>query len=104
MATLSTLERRLVRERTEVGVARVVDRFFLGWDRALVQGSSLPDPLDFVPSLVQAGFYLPTSHRALQYLTRCHRTALTPHRGRLLRLLVPSKNALCAGIQDSPPR
>ena len=90
MNTLRSLERRLVRERTEIGVPRIVDRFLRCWDHALTRNSSLPDPLDFINTLVHDGFYLPASHdAALQYLAKCRRAASLPDRDHLLRLLLP---------------
>ena len=87
--TLRSLERRLVRERAEIAVSEVVDRFLLRWDHALTGGSSPPDPLVLFKALVEAGFYWPTTHGALQYLDQCRHVASLPDRHRLLWILLP---------------
>jgi hypothetical protein len=65
---LRSLERRLVHERAEIGVAQVVDQLLRSWDQALSQGSSPPDALYLVSTLIVTGFYLPTFDTALLYL------------------------------------
>ena len=90
---LRSLERRLVRERAEIGVAEVVNRLLRSWDEALDQGSSPPEPLAFFKALADAGFYLPTRHRALQYLDQCLQAASLPDRDQLLRMLLPTSRS-----------
>lgn len=87
--TLRSLERRLVRERAELAVSEVADRFLLRWDHALTGGSSPPDPLVLFKALVDAGFYWPTTHGALRYLDHCQHRDSLPDRHRLLRILLP---------------
>ena len=58
-------------------------------DHAVGQGAAPPDPLVLLKTLIDAGFYMPTAHRALQYLDQCQRVALPPDRHSLLRLLLP---------------
>ena len=89
--TLRYLERRLVLERTEIGVQEAVDRLLGRWDQALSEGSAPPDPLDFASTLVKAGFHLHTTHRALSYLDECQAEASLPDRDRLLRVLLPAE-------------
>jgi hypothetical protein len=86
---LRSLERSLVRERAEIGVAQVVARYLRSWEQALSRGESPPDALYLVSTLIVTGFYLPTFHSALQYLAQCQRVASPPDRGALLRILLP---------------
>ena len=87
------LERRLVRERAEIGVAEVVNRLLRSWDEALDQGSSPPEPLALFKALAGAGFYLSARHRALQYLDQCLQAAALPDRDQLLRMLLPTSRS-----------
>ena len=89
MHGLRVLERRLVQERAEIGVREAVDHLLRSWDHALTRGSSPPDPLVFFKTLAEAGVYLPTSQKALQYLAQCRLAASLPVRDRLLRMLLP---------------
>ena len=88
ISTLRSLERRLVIERSWIGVGSAVDDFIRRWEHALGQQSETPDPLVLIKTLVEAGFHLPTTHYALLYLSDCHRAASLPDRDRLLGLLL----------------
>ena len=89
IATLRTLERRLVHERAQITVTQVVDRFLHDWDHALSEDIAPPDSLGFFKALTDAGFYLPTSPGAQGYLDRCRSEATLPDRAHLLRMLLP---------------
>ena len=93
---LRTLERRLVLERTHIGVGQVVDRLLLRWDHTLSEDALPPDPLEFPVTLVESGIYLLTTHRAVQYLERCSHRKTLPDRDRLLSILLPG-----GGSRDS---
>ena len=89
MLRLRFLERSLVRERAFIAVSDIVDDFLLQWDRALGDGPTPPDPFDFIRALTRAGFYLPTSARAFNYLDDCRRKSKMPDRELLVRTLLP---------------
>ena len=86
--TLKALERRLVEERTEIAVARLVDRFLLTWQLAIDRGSSPPTSLDFSRALDDERLHLLTIPSAMQYLDECHAHESQPDRKRLLRILL----------------
>ena len=89
MLRLRFLERSLVRERAFIAVTDIVDDFLLQWDRALGDGAPTPDPFDFIRALTRAGFYLPTTARAFNYLDDCRRKATKPAGELLVRTLLP---------------
>ena len=84
------LEKKLVRERTEIGVALAVDEFLRIWDLVRDRECGLPDPTVLFRIIVDDGFYLPATYQAMQYIERRQRTGSMPDRDRLLRLLLPT--------------
>ena len=86
---LRTLERTLVRERTELAVQNHVDKLINDWDLALGGGDNPPDPIEFMRKLTLAGFRLPTRARAHNYLDECRARDLLPDRDKLIYALLP---------------
>ena len=86
---LRRLERKIVLERTVLGVQRLVDDLLRRWDMALHQDCPEPDALDFAAALVDAGFFLPTTITAISYLSECRSQHSLPDRERLLHVLMP---------------
>ena len=85
---LRSLERTLVKERAEIGLALVADRLLFQREQALDDGDSPPHPLELLRMLVDSGFHHATGSTALPYLERCHGDGTLPDRQRLLRLLL----------------
>jgi hypothetical protein len=84
---LRKLERSLVVERTELGLGNLVDELVSAWEQAVRKGHALPDPVEFVRGLMNAGCYSPTGSRAIGYLEDCKRKNALPDRRRLLSKL-----------------
>ena len=68
------LERRLVRERTELTVQAVVSELVDRWDRAMQEGRPTPTDREVIDAIIDAGLYL---------------FKTLPDRHRLARILVP---------------
>ncbi len=86
---LRSLEKKLVRERTEIAVVPLVHDLLSRWEDALSQDRAAPDVLDFVARLIRSGYCLTTGTRAFTYLDECRRTSSLPDERRLLRILMP---------------
>jgi hypothetical protein len=65
----------------------MVDELVSTWERAVRKGNALPDPLDFVRGLLNAGCYTPAGASAISYLDDCKRKNAFPDRRRLLATL-----------------
>lgn len=89
MQTLRRLERKLVIERAETAVPKLVDDLIARWRRALEDGTPPPHPIDAIGHIIRSDFYLPRSARATDYLDDCHRQGTLPDRHRLLLILLP---------------
>ena len=70
-ARLRALERKLVRERTELAITEQADKLAGEWTDALDCDRPVPDALDFVHRIVRAGYRLTTFSSAIGYLDRC---------------------------------
>lgn len=88
-ARLRSLEGRLVFERAEEEVECQVEQLLLEWDVAQSLGTPLPEPFEFVKRLIDAGFYLRTNIKAVNYLSGCKAEGKLPERRRLLQILLP---------------
>ena len=86
---LRSLERQLVFERAEEVVTSEVDHLLLEWEMAQSHSRRLPDPFEFVSRIIDAGFYLPTNAKVVNYLLKCDREGKVPDRRILLQLLLP---------------
>ncbi len=84
-ARLRALEKKLVRARAELAVTREAEKLAEEWSDAFDNDRPVPDPLDFVQSVVRAGFRLSTFARAIGYLGRCLGTRFVPDPGILLQ-------------------
>ena len=62
-----------------------------GFERTALPGGAIV--LTGAFALADAGFYLPTRHRALQYLDQCLQAAALPDRDQLLRMLLPTSRS-----------
>ncbi|MCH8205899.1 MAG: hypothetical protein IH956_02720 [Chloroflexi bacterium] len=83
------LERRLVRERTELTVQAVVSELVDRWDRAMEEGRPTPTDREVIDAIIDAGLYLSTLTRAIAYLEKCTTEKTLPDRHRLAKILVP---------------
>ena len=87
--TLRSMERKLVRERTELGVQAVAHDLADRWQLALERHTAPPAPIDFPRMLTKAGIYVLTTPRAIVYLEECERAGSVPDPRRLLQKLLP---------------
>ena len=102
---LRSLEKKLVRERTEIAVVPLVHDLLSRWEDALGHDRPAPDVLDFVAGLIKSGYCLTTGSKAFTYLDECRWTSSLPDKGRLLRILMPwyVPDTLCASIASVTP-
>ena len=87
--TLRNLERRLVFERARLALVAGVDDLVSRWECAAHAGHPPIDPTILVHDLMVSTFYVPTTHRALLYLEKCHRKKSLPDRNELIHILLP---------------
>ncbi len=88
-ARLRALERMLVLERAEVQVEALVSRLVQRWYWFTLEGWPLPDSMEFIDQLFDAGFYLRANLKAISYLEECKREGKVPEERRLCRILLP---------------
>ena len=86
---LRSLERKLVLERAEIQVAALVSQLVQKWDWYANEGRPLPDSMEFINQLFNAGFYLKSNLKAISYLEECQRDENVPEERRLCRILLP---------------
>ena len=85
---IRALERKLIREITELRAQPVVDNLLRGWEAALAHRSRLPDTHRFVRRLFAAGLSFLRCPPAVNYLDQCAVKRTLPDGGQLLRLLL----------------
>ncbi len=86
---LRSLERKLVLERAEVQVEALVIQLVQKWEWYAYEARPLPDPMEFIDQLFDAGFYLRSNLKAISYLEECKRDGKVPEERRLCQILLP---------------
>ena len=76
-------------ERAEVQVGALVGRLAQRWDWYGNEGWPLPDSMEFIDQLFDAGFYLRSNLKAISYLEECKRDGKVPEERRLCQILLP---------------
>ena len=76
-------------ERAEVQVETLVSRLVQKWDWYAYEGWPLPDSMEFIDQLFDAGFYLRSNLKAISYLEECKREGKVPEERRLCQILLP---------------
>ncbi len=79
---LRSLERKLVLERAEVQVEALVSQLVQKWD-------GYADSMEFIDQIVDAGFYLRSTVKAISYLEECKQEGKVPEERRLCQILLP---------------
>lgn len=82
------LERLLVCQRLQVIVGPLADDFADAWQRALDDGSPLPDELDLAQAAVARGVPILALNPLSALLQQCRRDRRAPDPGRLVETLV----------------
>ena len=95
---LRALERKLVLERAEVRLERMVSNLVLEWGVAKHFGRQIPEPMDFIPNIIREGFFPRSSIKALYYLEECKREDQLPEQRRLLQILLPGRAQTRPGV------
>jgi len=86
---LRSLERKLVLERAEVQVEGLVSQLVQKWDWYAYKEWPLPDSMEFIDQLFDAGFYFRANLKAVSYLEECKRNGKVPEERRLCQILLP---------------
>lgn len=88
-ARLRALERMLVLERAEVQVEALVSRLVQRWSWYAYECWPLPDSMEFIDQLFDAGFYLRANLKVISYLEECKREEKIPEERRMCQILLP---------------
>ena len=79
----------LVLERAEFQVEALVSQLVQKWDWYNYEAWPLPDSMEFINQLFDAGFYLRSNLKAMSYLEECKRDRKVPEERRLCQILLP---------------